>query len=156
ISIEQKTAGKNPRSTIGTITEIYDYLRVLWARVGIAHCPVSGEPVRPRSQEEIIHQVQALPESTRAILLAPYVRNKKGELKDDLETITKKGLTRVRVDGVFYQVDEDIELDKTTSHDLDIVIDRLQLTQANKMRLVESLMTALELGDGIAILYNND
>lgn len=156
ISIEQKTAGKNPRSTIGTITEIYDYLRVLWARVGVAHCPVSGEPVRPRSQEEILRQVQSQPETTRAILLAPYIRNKKGELKDDLETIIKKGFTRVRIDGVFYQVDDAIELDKTTSHDLDIVIDRLQLTKSNKMRLAESLLMALELGEGVSILYNAD
>ncbi|MCE5295057.1 MAG: excinuclease ABC subunit UvrA, partial [Chlamydiales bacterium] len=156
ISIEQKTAGKNPRSTVGTITEIYDYMRVLWARAGLAHCPVSGEPVRPRSQEEIIDAALGKPEGVRLMVLAPYARNKKGEFKDDLETIAKKGFTRVRIDNTFYLLDEEISLDKSTGHDLDIVVDRLQTSGDNKTRLTESLLAALELGEGICILYDID
>ncbi len=156
ISIEQKTAGKNPRSTVGTITEIYDYMRVLWARAGLAFCPVSGEPVRPRSQEELVEAALLRPEGERLIILAPYARNKKGEFKDDLEDIAKKGFTRVRIDGTFYQLSDDISLDKSASHDLDIVIDRLSISKNDKTRLTESLMAALELGDGMCILYDPD
>ncbi len=156
ISIEQKTAGKNPRSTVGTITEIYDYMRVLWARAGLAYCPVSGEPVRPRSSEEILDEAMALKDGSRIMILAPYARNKKGEFKDDLENIAKKGFTRVRIDESFFQLGDDIALDKSTSHDLDIVVDRLVIGADNKTRLTESLLAALELGDGVAILYDVD
>lgn len=155
ISIEQKTAGKNPRSTVGTITEIYDYMRVLWARAAIAYCPISHEEVRPRSTEEIIESVHAL-SCSRIIILAPYAKNKKGEFKDDLELIAKKGFMRVRIDNNFWQVDDDIGLDKALAHNLDIVVDRLELTEQNKNRVTESLLMALELSSGSCIVYDPD
>jgi excinuclease ABC subunit A len=154
ISIEQKTAGKNPRSTVGTSTEIYDYMRLLWARCGTAYCPVSGEAVQARSSEEIIEAVKARKEGSRLIIMAPYAKNKKGEFKDDLELIAKKGFTRVRIDGTFWQLDDDIKLDKTVSHNMDVVIDRIEVTAPNQSRITESLLMALDLGSGNAIVYD--
>jgi excinuclease ABC subunit A len=156
ISIEQKTAGKNPRSTVGTITEIYDYMRLLWARIGTAYCPESGERVSSRSTEEIIDEVLSYPEGRRIMILAPYARNKKGEFKDDLEFIAKKGFTRIRIDNTFMLVDAPISLDKNIAHDLDIVVDRVELSQENTDRVIESLHMALELGDGNVIVYTPD
>lgn len=156
ISIEQKTAGKNPRSTVGTITEIYDFLRVMWARVGIPHCPESGEEVRTRSSEEILLAIVEKFQGARLILFAPYAKAKKGEFKDDIELIAKKGFTRVRIDGTIYQIDDNIQLDKSASHDLDIVIDRLTLNAESRSRLTESLLLALEFGDGVVQVFNAD
>jgi len=156
ISIEQKTAGKNPRSTVGTITEIYDYMRVLWARAGTAYCPESGEAVTPRSQEEIIEQILSYPDGRRVMILAPYAQNKKGEFKDDLEFIAKKGFTRVRINQTFCLVDDKISLDKNVAHSLDIVIDRLVLAHDTKARIIESTLMALDLGKGQVILYDAD
>jgi excinuclease ABC subunit A len=154
ISIEQKTAGRNPRSTVGTITEIYDYLRVLFARVGIAHCPVSGEPVMARSREEIITEIQSRPDGKKIIILAPHVRAKKGEFKDDFEAIIKKGFTRVRIDGTIQLVSDDIELEKNHAHDVDIVIDRLEVNKENALRIAESVTMALEVGSGSLIIID--
>ena len=156
ISIEQKTTGRNPRSTVGTITEIYDYLRVLYAKAGIAHCPISGEAVRARSLGEIIEQVQNYPKDERIIVLAPFVRGKKGEFKDDFETIARKGFTRVRIDGNIQHVDETISLQKTVSHDIDIVIDRLVVEPENMSRLADSIKQAVEIGDGSCIILHED
>ena len=153
ISIEQKTAGKNPRSTVGTITEIYDYMRVLWARAATAFCPISHEEVRPRSSEEILESIVNCPWQ-RIIILAPYVKNKKGELKDDLELIVKKGFMRVRIDNTIYQVDDQISLDKSVSHNLDVVIDRLEIASQNKSRITESVLMALELSGGSCIILD--
>lgn len=156
ISIEQKTAGKNPRSTVGTITEIYDYLRVLYARVGTPHCPISGEPVKARSREEIIEDVLAKPKGRKLILLAPYVKAKKGEFKDDFEAIIKKGFTRIRIDGIIQLINDDISLEKSHSHDLDIVIDRIDVTDANRLRIADSITMALEVGNGSLIVIDHE
>lgn len=156
ISIEQKTAGKNPRSTVGTSTEIYDYMRVLWARTATAYCPVSGEVVRPRSKEEIVEAVLQKPPMTRLIIMAPYARNKKGEFKDDLELIAKKGFLRVRIDNTFWQVDDKISIDKTVAHSLDIIVDRIEIAEQNRARITESLLMALELGSASCSIYDPD
>src|SRR6185436_17537148 len=111
ISIEQKTAGRNPRSTVGTMTEIYDYMRVLYARVGIPHCPVSGEPVSPQSRERIIKTVQSLPTGKKLLILSPYARAKKAEFKEDFQELLRKGFMRLRVDGKMVTLGEEIALD---------------------------------------------
>ena len=156
ISIEQKSAGKNPRSTVGTMTEIYDYMRVLYARVGIPHCPVSGEPVAPQSKERIIRKIQNLPENTKLILLAPFARGKKGEFKEDFQLFLRKGYMRARVDGTFVDLNEEISLDKNSAHDIEIVIDRLAATPENASRIAEGVMAALELGSGVLSVYDVD
>lgn len=153
ISIEQKTAGKNPRSTVGTMTEVYDYLRVLYARVGIAHCPVSGERVTPQSRERIIKEVQNLPEKSKFMVLAPYARDKKGEFKEDFQDLLRKGFMRARVDGNFVNLNDPIELDKTASHNVDVVIDRLVSSPDNHSRVAESITAALTLGNGACLIY---
>lgn len=154
IAIEQKTAGKNPRSTVGTMTEIYDYLRLLYARVGIPHCPVSGEPVQPQSKEKIIKTVQSLPEPTKILILAPFARSKKGEFKEDFQLFLRKGFMRVRLDGALVDISEEIDLDKNKAHDIDIVIDRMVVTEANHSRIAEAVTTALEMGKGTLSVYD--
>ncbi|GAB4232458.1 MAG: excinuclease ABC subunit UvrA [Chlamydiales bacterium] len=149
ISIEQKTAGRNPRSTVGTMTEIYDYLRVLYARVSTPHCPVSGEPVSPQSRERIIQIVQNYPEGTKLIVLAPYARNKKGAFKEDFENLLRRGYMRVKVDGDYLSLDEEIALDGSVSHNVDIVVDRIAVSSENHSRVAEAITNALELGQGI-------
>lgn len=149
ISIEQKTAGRNPRSTVGTMTEIYDYLRVLYARVGVPHCPVSGEPVSPQSRERIIKTVQSLSEGTKLIVLSPFARGKKAEFKEDFQELLRKGFTRARVDGKIVQLADEISLDGNIAHDVDIVIDRLTVLPESKSRLAEALTLALNLGTGV-------
>jgi excinuclease ABC subunit A len=149
ISIEQKTAGKNPRSTVGTMTEIYDYLRVLYARVGIPHCPVSGEPVTPQSRERIIKTVQSLSVGRKLIILAPYAKGKKAEFKEDFAELIRKGFMRARVDGKIIQLNDEISLDGSVAHDLDIVIDRLVVEPENYSRIAEAIMQALNLGQGV-------
>lgn len=156
ISIEQATAGRNPRSTVGTMTEIYDYLRVLFARIAIPHCPVSGEPVKPQSRERIIRTVQSLEPGTQVMLLAPYARAKKAEFKDDFEDLTRKGFTRVRVDGAIRRLGEDFFLDGSLAHDVDIVIDRITVDAGNQSRLAEAITQALELGQGTCHVVNVD
>lgn len=154
ISIEQKTAGHNPRSSVGTMTEIYDYLRVLFARVGIPHCPVSGEPVSPQSKERIIKKIQHLPEGAKLMFLAPFAKGKKGEFKDDFNLFLRKGYMRARVDGNLVDLNEEISLDKNLSHDIDIIIDRIVSSPENHSRIAEAVMAALEIGNGVVIVLN--
>lgn len=156
ISIEQKTAGKNPRSTVGTLTEIYDYLRVLYARVGIPHCPISGEPVLPQSRERIIKVVQSLPSGTRLLILAPFARSKKGEFKEDFQDLLRKGFMRVRVDGEMIDLNEEIALDGTVAHTIDIVIDRLVVGEEHNSRIAEAITNALNFGAGVCSIYDPD
>lgn len=156
ISIEQKSASRNPRSTVGTMTEIYDYLRVLYARVGVPHCPVSGEAVLPQSRERIIRTVQAYPEESKIIILAPFAKGKKGEFKEDFEDLARKGFTRVRVDGQFYHLEDEIALDKNLKHDVDIVVDRIQVTQDNQSRIAEAITQTLQLSKGLVTILNSD
>ncbi len=156
ISIEQKTAGKNPRSTVGTLTEIYDYLRVLYARVGIPHCPISGEAVLPQSRERIIKVVQSLPTGTKLLILAPFARSKKGEFKEDFQDLLRKGFMRVRVDGEIINLNDGISLDGTVAHTIDIVIDRLSISAENNSRIAEALTNALNFGAGVCSIYDPD
>ncbi len=156
ISIEQKTAGRNPRSTVGTMTEIYDYLRVLFARVGLPHCPVSGEPVSPQSRERIIRLVQSLPAGTKLIILAPYARNKKAEFKEDFQDLLRKGFARVRVDGKIVSLDNEISLDGSIGHNVDIVIDRVKVEKGTESRIAEALTQALNLGNGVCSVLDTD
>ena len=125
ISIDQKTTSRNPRSTVGTVTEIYDYLRLLWARIGHPHCPICGRPITGQSAEQIIDQVMELPEGTRFMVLAPIVRGRKGEYGKQLEELRGEGFTRVKVDGELRRLDEEIVLDKKYKHDIAVVVDRL-------------------------------
>jgi excinuclease ABC subunit A len=156
ISIEQKSAGRNPRSTVGTLTEIYDYLRVLFARVGIPHCPVSGEAVLPQSRERIIHTVQATVQNSKIILLAPLAKGKKGEFKDDFQELAKKGFLRVRIDGKIQSLTDEIALDRNIAHDIDVVIDRIQMTPENASRIAESITSGLQFGNGVITVLNAD
>lgn len=156
ISIEQKTAGKNPRSTVGTMTEIYDYLRVLYARIGIPHCPVSGEPVTPQSRERIIKSIQTLPAGKKIILLASYAKGKKAEFKEDFQDLLRKGFTRVRVDQKFVNLNDDIVLDGNLAHDVDVVVDRLTIQPENASRIAEAVTNALNLGEGTCSVYDVD
>lgn len=154
ISIEQKTAGRNPRSTVGTVTEIYDYLRVLYARVGEPHCPVSGEKVMPRSRERIIKEVQSLPLGTKIIIYAPYAKGKKAEFKEDFQDLLRKGFTRARVDGAMVNLGDDLSLDRNVAHDVDIVIDRIAVREGEESRIADGLTQALNLGQGICSVFN--
>lgn len=156
ISIEQKTAGKNPRSTVGTLTEIYDYLRVLYARVGVPHCPISGEAVLPQSRERIIKVVQSLPKDTKLLILSPFARSKKGEFKEDFQDLLRKGFMRVRVDGNIINLTDDIALDGNVAHTIDIVIDRLSVSVENNSRIAEALTNALNFGAGICSIFDPD
>lgn len=156
IAIEQKSRSHNPRSTVGTLTEIYDYLRVLFARIGTPHCPVSGQPLAAQSKERIIASILAIEEGTKAVLLAPYVKDRKGEFKEELKEFARKGFMRVRIDGHFYHLEDPITLDGNVNHTIDIVIDRLTLNKENKGRILESVTTALEMGRGILNLYFPD
>jgi excinuclease ABC subunit A len=154
ISIEQKSAGRNPRSTVGTMTEVYDYLRVLYARIGIPHCPVSGEAVTPESRERIIKTAQSLPIGTKAIVFAPYAKGKKGEFKEDFQELLRKGYMRARVDGKIVDLNEELSLDGNLAHDVDIVVDRLVVQPENYSRIAEAMTQALALGSGVCSLLN--
>ncbi len=154
ISIEQKSAGKNPRSTVGTMTELYDYMRVLYARIGIPHCPVSGEEVLPQSREKIIKTVQLYTPGTKVIILAPYAKSKKGEFKEDFQELLRKGFMRVRVDGNIVNLDENISLDGNLTHDVDIVIDRITVNEENHSRIAEAVTNALNFGEGVCTLLD--
>ncbi|MEI8365174.1 MAG: excinuclease ABC subunit UvrA [Parachlamydiaceae bacterium] len=149
ISIEQKTAGRNPRSTVGTMTEIYDYVRVLYARIGIPHCPVSGEAVKPQSRERIIKSVQSMPAGKRILVLSPYAKAKKAEFKEDFQDLIRKGYMRARVDGNIIDLSDDISLDGSVAHDVDIVIDRLAIQPDNHSRIAEAVTSALNLSNGV-------
>jgi excinuclease ABC subunit A len=149
ISIDQKTTSRNPRSTVGTVTEIYDYLRLLYARVGRPHCPICGRPIAGQSVESIVDQVLRLPEGTKFTVNAPVVRDRKGEYKDLLEQLRGEGFTRVRVDGEQRLLDEEIELDKKFKHTIEVVVDRLAMKSDLRHRLTDSIETALALAEGL-------
>jgi excinuclease ABC subunit A len=149
ISIEQKTTGQNPRSTVGTVTEIYDYLRLLWARVGVPHCPNDGSPVTRQSASQITDTVLTWPEETRIEVLAPLVRGRKGEFRDMLEDVRKRGFVRVRVDGQTYDLGSVPALNRRQNHDIAVVVDRLVVRASDRSRLNDSIETALKTADGI-------
>ena len=149
ISIDQKTTSHNPRSTVGTVTEIYDYLRLLFARIGHPHCPKCGKPIQSQSVDQIVEQILKLPEKTKFNIMAQVIRDKKGEHKSLLQNIKDDGYVRVRIDGKMYSLDEDIKLAKTRKHTIEIIIDRLIIREGIRARLADSLETALKLGDGV-------
>ncbi|MCA0926884.1 excinuclease ABC subunit UvrA [Ruegeria profundi] len=152
ISIEQKTTSKNPRSTVGTVTEIYDYLRLLFARAGTPYSPATGLPIEAQQVQDMVDRIMAMEEGTRGYLLAPIVRDRKGEYKKEFIELRKQGFQRVKVDGEFYELDEPPTLDKKFRHDIDVVVDRLVVRDGMETRLADSLRTALDLADGIAVL----
>ena len=152
ISIDQKTTSRNPRSTVGTVTEIYDYLRLLWARVGTPHCPKCGKEIKQQSIDQIIDQILALPEGTRIQVLAPVVRGKKGEHVKVLENARKSGYVRCRADGVLYELTEEIPLEKNKKHSIEIVVDRLVIRPDITRRLTDSVETAASLGGGLLLI----
>jgi excinuclease ABC subunit A len=151
ISIEQKTTSRNPRSTVGTVTEIYDYMRLLWARVGVPFSPATGLPIESQTISQMVDRILALPEGTRLYLLAPVVRGRKGEYRKELAEFMKKGYQRVKVDGQFYEIAAVPALDKKFTHDIDVVVDRLVVRPDISTRLADSLEQALKLADGLAI-----
>jgi excinuclease ABC subunit A len=152
ISIDQKTTSRNPRSTVGTVTEIYDYLRLLYARVGRPHCPICGRPIAGQSIEAIVDQVLRLPEGTKFTVNAPVVRDRKGEYRELLEQLRGEGFTRVKVDGEQRELDEEIELDKKLKHTIEVVVDRLVMKEDLRHRLTDSVETALELADRLVTI----
>src|SRR6188508_3145772 len=149
ISIDQKTTSRNPRSTVGTVTEIYDYLRLLYARVGRPPCPVCGRPIAGQSLDQIVEQILALPEGTKFTVNAPIVRDRKGEFRDVLEELRADGFTRVKVDGEVRLLEEEIVLDKKFKHEIEVVVDRLVLKPDLRQRLTQSVETAAALADGL-------
>ena len=152
ISIDQKTTSKNPRSTVGTVTEIYDYLRLLWARVGTPHCPECGKEIRQQTVDQIIDQVMALPEATRIQVMAPVIRGKKGEHQKIFDDARKSGYVRVRVDGSLYDLSEQIELDKNKKHTIEVVVDRLVIREDITRRLTDSVEIAANLSGGLVVV----
>ncbi|MGR3531492.1 MAG: excinuclease ABC subunit UvrA [Sulfitobacter sp.] len=152
ISIEQKTTSKNPRSTVGTVTEIYDYMRLLFARVGTPYSPATGKPIEAQQVQDMVDRVMAMEAGTRAYLLAPIVRDRKGEYRKEFLELRKQGFQRVKVNGEFHELDEPPTLDKKFRHNIDVVVDRIVVREGLETRLADSLRTALDLADGIAIL----
>ncbi|MGO5024035.1 excinuclease ABC subunit UvrA [Lawsonibacter sp. LCP25S3_G6] len=152
ISIDQKTTSKNPRSTVGTVTEIYDYLRLLWARVGTPHCPICGKEIKQQTIDQIIDQVLALPEATRIQVMAPVIRGKKGEHAKIFEDARKSGYVRCRVDGIAYDLSEEIKLEKNKKHDIEIVVDRLVIREDINRRLTDSVEVASNLAGGLVVI----
>ena len=151
ISIEQKTTSRNPRSTVGTVTEIYDYMRLLWARVGVPYSPATGLPIESQTVSQMVDRILALPEGTRLYLLAPVVRGRKGEYRKELAEFMKKGYQRVKIDGAFYEIADAPALDKKFTHDIDVVVDRIVVRPDIAARLADSLEQALKLADGLAV-----
>ena len=156
ISIEQKTTSKNPRSTVGTVTEIYDYMRLLWARVGVPYSPATGLPIESQTVSQMVDRVLAIAEGTRLYLLAPVVRGRKGEYRKELAEYLKKGFQRVKIDGTFYELAEAPALDKKIPHDIDVVVDRIVVRPDIGQRLAESFETALKLAEGLAVVEYAD
>ncbi|SFE73912.1 excinuclease ABC subunit UvrA [Roseivivax sediminis] len=152
ISIEQKTTSKNPRSTVGTVTEIYDYLRLLFARVGTPYSPATGLPIEAQQVQDMVDRVMAMEEGTRGYLLAPMIRDRKGEYRKEFLELRKQGFQRVKVDGTFHELDDPPVLDKKYRHDIDVVVDRIVVREGMDTRLADSFRTALDLADGIAVL----
>src|SRR3989339_1024708 len=159
ISIDQRTASHNPRSTVGTVTEIYDYLRVLFARIGIPHCPNCGKAVEKQTVEQMVQQVSQFSKGTKVMIIAPIIREKKGEHRAVFSEARKAGYVRVRVNGLMYSIDEaeDLNLDKQKKHVIDIVVDRLEIgSNLDRTRLYESIETALDLAEGLVIIHNSN
>lgn len=152
ISIDQKTTSKNPRSTVGTVTEIYDYLRLLWARVGVPHCPNCGKEIKQQTVDQIVDHVMALPVGTRIQILGPVVRGRKGEHHKVLDDARKSGYVRVRADGSIYDLSEEISLDKNKKHNIEVVVDRLVIKEDVVSRLADSVETAVVLSGGLVII----
>ena len=152
ISIEQKTTSRNPRSTVATVTEIYDYMRLLWARVGVPYSPATGLPIEAQQVSQMVDRVMALPEGSRHYLLAPVVRGRKGEYRKELAEWQKAGFTRVRIDGEFYDIEDAPALDKKYVHDIEVVVDRIVVREGIEPRLADSFETALKLAEGLAYL----
>jgi excinuclease ABC subunit A len=152
ISIDQKTTSKNPRSTVGTVTEIYDYLRLLYARVGVPHCPVCGKEIKTQSIDQIVDKVMELPDGTKFQVLAPIAKGKKGEFKKELEQASKSGYVRARIDGIVYDLSEDIKLEKNIKHTIEIIVDRLVMKRDITSRLSDSLETAFSITDGTVLI----
>ena len=150
ISIEQKTTSKNPRSTVGTVTEIYDYMRLLWARVGVPYSPTTGLPIESQTVSQMVDRVLALPEGTRLYLLAPIARGRKGEYRKEFAELQKKGFQRLKIDGKFYEIAEAPTLDKKYKHDIDVVVDRIVVRPDIAARLADIFETALALSEGLA------
>ncbi|HBF91351.1 MAG TPA: excinuclease ABC subunit A, partial [Hyphomonas atlantica] len=151
ISIEQKTTSRNPRSTVGTVTEIYDYMRLLWARVGVPYSPATGLPIESQTVSQMVDRTMDLPEGTRLYLLAPIVRGRKGEYRKEFAELLKNGYQRVKVDGEFHELENPPKLDKKFKHDIDVVVDRIVVREGMEQRLAESFETAIGLANGIAI-----
>ncbi|MEO1459536.1 MAG: excinuclease ABC subunit A, partial [Pseudomonadota bacterium] len=152
ISIEQKTTSRNPRSTVGTVTEIYDYMRLLFARAGTPFSPTTGLPIEAQQISDMVDRVMAMPEGTRAYLLAPIVRDRKGEYRKEFAELLKNGFQRVKVNGAFHELDDAPALDKKFRHNIDVVVDRIVVREGLEQRLADSFSTALGLADGIAII----
>lgn len=156
ISIDQKSTTRNPRSTVGTVTEIYDYLRLLFARIGIPHCPLCGKEISRQTSEQIVHQILDLEKGSRVMLLAPIIKDKKGEHKYVFEGLKKAGYTRIRVDGKIFDIDEEFKLHKNYKHTIDAVVDRLMVDSRNRKRLFESVEQGLNLGEGVVYVLEVD
>ena len=156
ISIEQKTTGSNPRSTVGTVTEIYDYLRLLFANIGVPHCPNCGKEIASQSLERIVDMVMLYPQDARINVLAPVVRGRKGEFKKELAALRARGFTKARIDGQFRSLDEDIKLDRRRNHTIDVVVDRVIVRGGVERRLTESVDVALNLADDIVVINSLD
>jgi len=152
ISIEQKTTSRSPRSTVGTITEIYDYLRVLYSSIGVPHCPKCGKPISRQSTEQIVQRIMSLDTDERIMVLAPLVRGRKGEFKKELEKLGKAGFLRARIDGKLHSLEEEISLDKRSNHTIEVVIDRLPVRAGIEKRLESSIDIAIKLTNGIVII----
>src|SRR5471030_802232 len=151
ISIEQKTTSRNPRSTVGTVTEIHDYMRLLWARVGIPYSPATGLPIESQTVSMMVDKITALPEGTRLFLLAPVVRGRKGEYRKEIADWQRNGFQRLKIDGAYYPIEDAPALEKTFKHDIDVVVDRIVVREGIAERLAESLEQSLRLADGIAV-----
>lgn len=154
ISIEQKTTSKNPRSTVGTITEIYDYLRVLFARVGVPYSPATGQPIQSQTVSEMVDRIFVYPEGTKILLLAPIVRERKGEYKKDIDDLRKKGFQRLIINDQMYDIDQVPQLDKKLKHTIKVVVDRLVVRSDIQTRLTQGVETALQLSDGLLEVQN--
>lgn len=152
ISIEQKTTSKNPRSTVGTVTEIHDYMRLLWARVGTPYSPATGLPIESQTVSQMVDRVMSLAEGTRLYLLAPVVRGRKGEYKKEIADYTRRGFQRLKIDGKYYDINDTPTLDKKFKHDIDVVVDRIVVSNELEARLADSFETALELSNGLAVI----
>ena len=156
ISIEQKTTSRNPRSTVGTVTEIHDYMRLLWARVGVPYSPATGLPIEAQTVSQMVDRVMAMPEGTRLLLLAPVVRDRKGEYRKELAELQRRGFTRVKVDGTLYEIGDVPSLNRKTKHEIEAVVDRIVVRDGIAPRLADSFETALALSDGVVYAEHAD